>query len=60
MTDQPPNDQFRASSFSQGYTAAYIGQLHGRFARDPSSVDAGVVVAESPAGLGEAVVEAIG
>jgi 2-oxoglutarate dehydrogenase E1 component len=39
MTDQPSNDQFRASSFLQGGNAAYIEGLHERFEKDPASVD---------------------
>lgn len=39
MTDQPSNDQFRASSFLQGQNAAYIEGLHERFEKDPASVD---------------------
>ncbi|HVG47760.1 MAG TPA: 2-oxoglutarate dehydrogenase E1 component [Rubellimicrobium sp.] len=40
MTDQPSNDQFRASSFLQGANAAYVEGLHQRFQNDPASVDA--------------------
>ncbi|NYS26274.1 2-oxoglutarate dehydrogenase E1 component [Rhodobacteraceae bacterium 2376] len=40
MTEQSPNDQFHASSFLQGANAAYVDQLHARYAQDPSSVDA--------------------
>ena len=39
MTDQPSNDQFRASSFLQGGNATYIEALHERFHKDPASVD---------------------
>ncbi|MGR3662239.1 MAG: 2-oxoglutarate dehydrogenase E1 component [Paracoccaceae bacterium] len=39
MTDQSPNDIFRASSFLQGHNAEYIEQLHARYARDPNAVD---------------------
>jgi 2-oxoglutarate dehydrogenase E1 component len=39
MTDQPSNDQFRASSFLQGHNAAYIEGLHERFQKDPASLD---------------------
>ncbi len=39
MTEQSSNTQFRASSFLQGHNAAYIEQLHARFAADPSAVD---------------------
>ncbi|MBP1805342.1 2-oxoglutarate dehydrogenase E1 component [Rubellimicrobium aerolatum] len=39
MTDQPSNDQFRASSFLQGGNAAYIEGLHEAYGRDPASVD---------------------
>ena len=41
MTEQSPNDIFRASSFLQGQNAHYIEQLHARHADDPSSVDEG-------------------
>ena len=41
MTDQSPNDIFKASSFLQGHNAAYIEQLYARFANDPNAVDAG-------------------
>lgn len=41
MTDQSPNDQFRASSFLDGANADYIAQLEARYAADPGSVDAG-------------------
>ena len=40
MTDQSPNDQFKASSFMQGHNAAYLEQMHARYARDPGAVDA--------------------
>jgi len=73
MTEQSPNDQFHASSFMQGHNATYPEQLYARYANDPGAVDAtragdkievmklaGIVGAESPAGLGEAVLEAIG
>ncbi len=40
MTEHSPNDQFHASSFLQGANAAYVDQLHARFAEDPNSVDA--------------------
>ena len=39
MTDQPSNDQFRASSFLQGANASYVEGLHERFQKDPASVD---------------------
>ncbi len=39
MTEQSPNDQFRASSFLQGQNAQYIEQLQARYAADPSAVD---------------------
>jgi 2-oxoglutarate dehydrogenase E1 component len=39
MTDQSPNDIFRASSFLQGHNAEYIEQLQARYAGDPASVD---------------------
>ncbi len=40
MTEQSPNDIFRASSFLQGHNAEYIEQLQARHANDPASVDA--------------------
>ena len=39
MTEQSPNDQFKASSFMQGHNAAYLEQLQARYANDPSAVD---------------------
>ncbi len=39
MTEQSPNDIFRASSFLQGHNAEYIEQLQARHAADPASVD---------------------
>ncbi len=39
MTDQSPNDQFKASSFLQGHNAEYIEQLYARYANDPDAVD---------------------
>ena len=39
MTDQSPNDIFRASSFLQGHNAEYIEQLYARYAEDPNAVD---------------------
>ncbi len=39
MTDQSPNDQFRASSFMQGHNAEYLEQLYARYAADPGAVD---------------------
>ncbi|MCR8724061.1 2-oxoglutarate dehydrogenase E1 component [Frigidibacter sp. ROC022] len=39
MTEQSPNDQFRASSFLQGHNAEYLEQLQARYAEDPTSVD---------------------
>jgi 2-oxoglutarate dehydrogenase E1 component len=41
MTDQSPNDLFKASSFLQGHNAEYVEQLHARYAADPKSVDEG-------------------
>ncbi|MGR3484482.1 MAG: 2-oxoglutarate dehydrogenase E1 component [Paracoccaceae bacterium] len=38
MTDQSPNDAFRAGSFLDGQNAAYMEQMQGRHATDPSSV----------------------
>ncbi len=40
MTEQSPNDQFRAGGFLDGANADYIDQLQARFATDPNSVDA--------------------
>jgi 2-oxoglutarate dehydrogenase E1 component len=40
MTDQSPNDIFKASSFLQGHNAEYIDQLYARYAADPTAVDA--------------------
>ncbi|MFP7674404.1 2-oxoglutarate dehydrogenase E1 component [Marivita sp. S0852] len=39
MTDQSPNDQFRASSFMQGHNAEYLEQMYARYANDPNAVD---------------------
>ncbi|MEM9320590.1 MAG: 2-oxoglutarate dehydrogenase E1 component [Pseudomonadota bacterium] len=39
MTEQNPNDQFRASSFMQGHNAEYLEQLYARYANDPNAVD---------------------
>ncbi|MDO5755990.1 MAG: 2-oxoglutarate dehydrogenase E1 component [Rhodobacterales bacterium] len=39
MTDQSPNDSFRASSFMQGHNAEYLEQLYARYASDPVTVD---------------------
>ncbi|MEL7025610.1 MAG: thiamine pyrophosphate-dependent enzyme, partial [Pseudomonadota bacterium] len=39
MTEQSPNDQFKASSFLQGHNAAYVEQLYARYAENPSAVD---------------------
>jgi 2-oxoglutarate dehydrogenase E1 component len=41
MTDQSPNDQFRASSFLQGGNAEYVEQMYARYAADPAAVDDG-------------------
>ena len=41
MTDQSPNDVFKASSFLQGHNAEYVEHLHARYAADPKSVDEG-------------------
>jgi len=40
MTDQSPNDVFKASSFMQGHNAEYLEQMYARFANDPGAVDA--------------------
>ena len=40
MTEQSPNDQFRAGGFLDGANADYIDQLQARYAADPASVDA--------------------
>jgi len=73
MTEQSPNDQFHASSFMQGHNATYPEQLYAQYTNNLNPVDAtragdtikamraaGFVVADSPAGLGKAVLEAIG
>ena len=39
MTEQSPNDIFKASSFLQGHNAEYIEQLYARYAEDPNAVD---------------------
>jgi len=39
MTDQSPNDLFKASSFLQGHNAAYVEQLYARYADNPAAVD---------------------
>ncbi|MDX1782317.1 MAG: 2-oxoglutarate dehydrogenase E1 component, partial [Thalassovita sp.] len=39
MTEQSPNDIFRASSFMQGHNAEYLEQLYARYASDPNAVD---------------------
>ncbi len=39
MTDQPPNDEFKQSSFMQGANAAYLEQLYAQYAQDPHAVD---------------------
>ncbi|SEK58537.1 2-oxoglutarate dehydrogenase E1 component [Roseivivax marinus] len=39
MTEQSPNDQFRASSFMQGVNADYLEQMYARYANDPGAVD---------------------
>jgi 2-oxoglutarate dehydrogenase E1 component len=39
MTEQSPNDLFKASSFLQGQNAEYIEQLYARYASDPKAVD---------------------
>jgi len=44
MTDQSPNDIFKASSFLQGHNAEYIEQLYARYANDPNAVDARVAI----------------
>ncbi|MEO0990337.1 MAG: 2-oxoglutarate dehydrogenase E1 component, partial [Pseudomonadota bacterium] len=40
MTEQSPNDIFKASSFLQGHNAQYVEQLYARYANDPNAVDA--------------------
>ena len=40
MTEQTTNAAFHDSSFLQGANAAYVDQLYGQWARDPSAVDA--------------------
>ncbi len=39
MTEQSPNDLFRASSFMQGHNAQYLEQMYARYANDPAAVD---------------------
>jgi len=39
MTEQSPNDQFKASSFMQGHNAEYLEQLYAQYANDPNAVD---------------------
>ena len=39
MTEQSPNDIFKASSFLQGHNAEYVEQLQARYAENPASVD---------------------
>ncbi|MEL7104402.1 MAG: 2-oxoglutarate dehydrogenase E1 component [Pseudomonadota bacterium] len=39
MTEQSPNDIFKASSFLQGHNAAYVEQLYARYAENPAAVD---------------------
>ncbi|MCV6591967.1 MAG: 2-oxoglutarate dehydrogenase E1 component [Silicimonas sp.] len=41
MTDQSPNDVFKASSFLQGHNAEYVEQLYARYSEDPNAVDEG-------------------
>ena len=41
MTEQSPNDIFKASSFLQGHNAAYVEQLYARYAGNPNAVDEG-------------------
>ncbi len=41
MTEQSPNDIFKASSFLQGHNAAYVEQLYARYAGNPDAVDEG-------------------
>lgn len=39
MNDQPKNSDFHDSSFLQGHNAAYMEQLYGQWAKDPTAVD---------------------
>lgn len=39
MTDQSPNDGFKASSFQRGHNAGGPEQLYVRHASDPKAVD---------------------
>ncbi len=39
MTEQPKNADFHDTSFLQGHNAAYVEQLYGQWAKDPSAVD---------------------
>ena len=50
MTDQSPSDIFKDSSVLQGHNAVFTDAMR----------SAGIVVADSPAGLGEEMLEAIG
>ena len=40
MNDQSPPNSLNSTSFLDGANAAYIDQIHARFAQDPASVDA--------------------
>ena len=39
MTEQSQNTVFHSSSFLQGQNAAFVEQLHARYAENPASVD---------------------
>ncbi|MFQ5438093.1 MAG: 2-oxoglutarate dehydrogenase E1 component [Paracoccaceae bacterium] len=39
MTEQPKNSDLHSTSFLQGPNAAYIEQLHARYAKNPEAVD---------------------
>jgi 2-oxoglutarate dehydrogenase E1 component len=54
MTDQSQNTLLHSSSFLQGRNADYVEQLHARYVDNPP------IVADSPAGLGRAVLKALG
>jgi len=62
MTDQSPNDQFKASSFMQGHNAAYLEQLYAQYAKDPDAVDEAwrAFFAELGDGEGDVTAEARG
>ncbi|MEM1272902.1 MAG: 2-oxoglutarate dehydrogenase E1 component [Pseudomonadota bacterium] len=58
MTEQNPNDVFKASSFMQGHNAEYLEQLYARYANDPGAVDAAWAEFFASMGDGELEVKA--